>query len=72
MIKITNITKSPVQVIIKSGRSNDLNVLNIPGMGKGKNTYFLEDERWTHYIDEAEDRKLIKQDKIAQKSKKGR
>ncbi len=74
MIKITNITKSPVQLVVKTGpkaRARNQKVgmacLNIPGIGAKKNVYFLEDERHTNYIDQAEKAGLIKQEKIINK-----
>jgi hypothetical protein len=60
MIKITNLKKFPVQLIIKSKkRTRQFTVLNIPALGKGKNVFFLEDERHTEYIDRAEKDGLI-------------
>jgi len=65
MIEITNLQKSPVQLVIKSRRkTKQLTVLNIPGLGKEKNVYFLEDERHTAYIDKAEKDGLIKTRRI--------
>ena len=54
MLEITNRQKYPVQLIIRSRRATrSFTTLNIPGVGKGKNIYFLEDERSTDYIDRA-------------------
>lgn len=55
MIEITNKTKAPVQVIVRSRRrAREFTVLNIPGRGAGKNTFLLADERKTPYIDRVE------------------
>ena len=61
MLKITNITKSPVQILIKSGKApNRLAVKNIPGIGKGNNEYLCKDEKVTDYIQRVEKEGLIK------------
>lgn len=71
MVKITNLTKGPVQLTVRTGAKAKLNknitVLNLPGIGSGKNSVLLEDERYTHWIDEAEKSGLIKVEKITQK-----
>jgi hypothetical protein len=46
-------------------------VLNIPGVGCGKNIYLLEDERATEYIDRAEKDGLISTRHIPNKLRKG-
>lgn len=76
MIEITNVTRGPVQVLIKTGpgRPKGLAVLNIPGIGAGKNVVELADERHTEYVDQSEQAGLIKQKRInkkAVKSKRG-
>jgi len=54
MIEIKNLKKHPVQLVIKSRLAPDsFTVLNIPGIGKGKNIFNLEEERSTEYIDRA-------------------
>lgn len=40
-------------------------VLNVPGIGSGKNTFLLEEERSTDYILRAEKRGLITTKKIS-------
>lgn len=46
MIEITNRQKGPVQLLVKSSKKpRSFTCLNIPGVGKGKNVYYLEDER---------------------------
>lgn len=73
MIEVTNITKSPVQILIKSkkgafiketGKLVDTNYAfksyNIPGLGSGKNVIILTDEQKTIYIDKLVKEKLIK------------
>lgn len=60
MIEIKNLKRHPVQLIIKSKLAPDsFTVLNIPGVGKGKNIFRLEEERSTEYIDRAEKAGLI-------------
>jgi hypothetical protein len=60
MIEITNIKKSPVQVVIRSRKgARAFTTLNIPGRGAGCNVYLLEDERHTEYVDRVEKMGLI-------------
>lgn len=60
MLEIINKNKFPVQILIKSRFApRSMTVLNIPGIGKGKNTYLLEDEKLTDYILKAEKNGLI-------------
>jgi hypothetical protein len=60
MIEIKNKTKGPVQVLIRSRRSpKSFTTLNIPGVGSGKNTFLMEDERNTEYVERAEKIGLI-------------
>jgi hypothetical protein len=70
MIEITNKQHHPVQVIIRSRKSpRAFNTLNIPGLGSGNNTYLLEDERYTDYIDRVEKLGWISVRKIINKTK---
>lgn len=60
MIEIINLKRHPVQLIIRSRKSpNSFTTLNIPGIGKERNKFLLEDERSTAYIDRAEKAGLI-------------
>ena len=60
MIEIKNRTKSPVQILIRSRKApKSFTTLNVPGIGAGKNIYYLEDERKTEYVDRAEKLGLI-------------
>lgn len=60
MILITNRNKFPVQLIVRSRTAPiAFTTLNIPGLGAGNNTYELEDERSTVYIERAEKMGLI-------------
>ena len=60
MIEIKNKTKSPIQLVIRSRKApKSFTTLNIPGVGAGKNTYLLEDERNTEYVERAEKLGLI-------------
>jgi hypothetical protein len=60
MLEITNKQKFPVQLVIRSRKApHSFTVLNVPGIGGGKNVYLLEEERATEYIDRAEKDGLI-------------
>lgn len=60
MIEIKNKTRGPIQVLIRSRKSpKSFTTLNIPGVGSGRNTYLMEDERNTEYVDRAEKLGLI-------------
>jgi hypothetical protein len=68
MLEITNKTKQPVQLVIRSKKApKAFTVLNIPGVGLNKNTFLLEEERSTDYIYRAEQKGLIKIKKILNK-----
>ncbi len=61
MIEIKNIKIQPVQIVVKSGKApRHFKILHIPGIGNGKNIFYLEEERSTEYIKRAEDSGLIK------------
>jgi hypothetical protein len=64
MIEITNKTRTPVQLLIRKKVGKEFTVLNIPGIGAGKNVYLLEDERHTEHVDNAEKAGFIKQKRI--------
>lgn len=71
MYKITNKQKSPVQILILSRRrARSFTVCNIPGIGAGKNIYYLEDERKTEYVDRVENMGLIEVSYIPNNSNK--
>jgi len=60
MILITNRNKFPVQLVVRSRTAPiAFTTLNIPGLGAGNNTYELEDERSTIYVERAEKMGLI-------------
>ena len=61
MIEITNKQKSPIQLVVKSKKQpHSMTCLNIPGVGSGKNIYYLEDELSTELVERAEQKfKLI-------------
>lgn len=71
MIEITNITKGPVQILIRTRQGKKLTCKNIPGIGRGHNVFLLEDERHTEFVDRAEKAGLITQKKINTKVTKG-
>jgi hypothetical protein len=65
MIEIKNKTRSPVQLVIRSKKApKSFTTLNIPGIGAGNNTFYLDDERNTEYVDRAEKMGLISIKKI--------
>jgi hypothetical protein len=68
MFEITNVKKTPIQLIIKTNpkKGKNFTVLNIPGIGANQNVKFVEDERYTNYIDKAIEKGLIKVKKINQ------
>lgn len=60
MLEITNRNKFPLQLVVKSRKApSSFTVLNVPGIGSGKNIFLLEEERSTDYILRAEKRGLI-------------
>lgn len=60
MLEITNRKKFPTQLVVKSRKTpGSFTVLNLPGIGSGKNIFLLEEERSTDYILRAEKRGLI-------------
>ena len=62
MWEIKNLTRGPVQLMIKTkNQPGSMKAWNIPGIGKGKNKVYLEDELKTPYVDWAENEKLIAQ-----------
>ena len=55
MIEIRNKNRFPVQLVVRSRKSpRSFTTLNIPGVGSGKNVYYLDDERSTEYIERLE------------------
>jgi hypothetical protein len=62
MIEITNMQKSPIQLVIKSRRAlHSYDTVDIPGLGNGQNKILIEDHLHTPYIDRAEKSGYIKQ-----------
>ena len=60
MIEITNRNRFPVQLVVKSKLApRSFTTLNIPGVGAGKNVYYLADEKTTDYVDRVENWGLI-------------
>jgi hypothetical protein len=60
VLEITNRNKFPLQLVVKSRKApRTFTVLNIPGIGSGKNIFLLEEERSTDYILRAEKKGLI-------------
>jgi len=60
MLEIRNKTKQPVQLVVRSRRKpRSFTTKIVPGLGEGKNTILLEDERATEYIDRVEAMGLI-------------
>ena len=51
MIEITNKSRSPIQLVVRSRKAvRAFTTKVLPGVGTGKNVYLLEDERTTEYI----------------------
>lgn len=72
MLEITNNKKFPVQLIIKGTKApRTFATLNIPGIGAGKNIFYLQDERSTDYIDKAVNDGLISIKYVPNKLRKG-
>jgi hypothetical protein len=72
MLEIRNKNRFPVQLVIRSRKTaQSFTVLNIPGIGAGKNIYYLEDERATDYIDRAVKQGLISVKQVPNKLRKG-
>lgn len=60
MLEIKNKNRFPVQLVIRSRKApRSFTVLNVPGIGNGKNICYVEDERTTEYIERAEKDGLI-------------
>lgn len=60
MIEIKNKGKSPVQLVVRSRKApRAFTTLIIPGIGKGNNVRFIEDELTTEYIERVEKMGLI-------------
>lgn len=57
--EITNVSRSPVQLILRSKKGKQYTVKNVPGIGKGNNKFIVEDERYTEFIDPLVKAKLI-------------
>jgi hypothetical protein len=65
VLEITNRNKFPMQLVIRAKRApRTFTVLNLPGIGSGKNIFLLEEERSTDYILRAEKKGLITTKKI--------
>lgn len=60
MLKITNKQKCPIQLILRTKvKPRGFTTLNVPGIGAGKNTVYIEDEMATEYIEKLQKNKLI-------------
>ena len=62
MYEVKNKLKGPVQLVVRSRRgpsSKEFTVKNLCGIGKGNETYLIEDELMTDYIWQAERENLI-------------
>lgn len=55
MLEITNKTRSPVQLVVRSRKApRSFTTLIVPGVGSGRNVCYLEDERSTEYVERVE------------------
>jgi len=60
MLEITNKTRGPISLVVRSRRATRaFTCKTLPGIGAGQNVYLLEDERTTEYIDRLKNMKLI-------------
>ena len=60
MIEIRNKQRGPIQILVRSRKAPAaFTTLNIPGIGKGKNVVYIEDERATEIIERVEKMGLI-------------
>ena len=60
MLEITNRKKFAMQLVVKARKTpGSFTVLNIPGIGSGKNIFLLEEEMSTDYILRAEKQGFI-------------
>jgi hypothetical protein len=60
MIEIKNKTRSPIQLLVRSGTApRSFTTLIVPGIGKGNNVTLIEDERKTDIIERVEKLGLI-------------
>lgn len=60
MLEITNKTKSPLQLMLRSRKKvNGFGLTVLPGMGKGKNKIVIRDEEMTPQIQSLRDLKLL-------------
>lgn len=72
MIEIKNRQRFPVQLVVKSRTApKAFTTLIIPGVGKGKNFYVLEDELNTEYVERAEKMGWISTRHLPNKENKG-
>jgi hypothetical protein len=61
MIEITNTTKGPIQLLVRSKKkTRAFTTLILPGRGSGHHTLLIEDERATKYISRVENMGLIR------------
>jgi hypothetical protein len=68
MIEIRNKQRFPIPLILKSKNyQKGITHKILPGIGKGKNIFVIEDEQFTAYITEAEKRGWISVKKITAK-----
>jgi hypothetical protein len=72
MIEITNKKKHSVQLVVRCKKApRSFTVLNVCGVGAGKNVTYIEDERHTEYVDRAVKMGLISTRTVSNKPSKG-
>jgi hypothetical protein len=65
MIEITNTSRSPAQIMVRSKRKlRSFTTLVIPGRGKGHNKVIIEDEAVTNQIKDLESDGIISTKRI--------
>ncbi len=66
--EIKNMNKYNIQIMVKSQKKpRSFTVKNIPGVGKDKNIYYLEEHRYTNDIDEKKRKGLISVKEVSKK-----
>lgn len=72
MLEITNKSRFSIPLVVRSRRApRTFTTLNIPGVGRGNNVRYVEDELWTEYIERAEKQGLITYRRIPNTLQKG-
>jgi hypothetical protein len=72
MIEITNRTRGPVQIVVRSKKApRAFTTMIVPGIGSNKNVIYIEDERHTDIVDRVKGMGLITTRQVPNKKHKG-